>query len=83
MPVPRATLGLAAAARGVALIHGRNYVLPQDVATVARDVMAHRLVLSFDAVADGSTRALSSTRVVSAIPQPQAVWNNAARPEFR
>ncbi|MEP6664858.1 MAG: AAA family ATPase [Nocardioidaceae bacterium] len=80
---PRATLGLAAAARGVALIHGRNYVLPQDVATVARDVMAHRLVLSFDAVADGVEPRTIVDRVVSAIPQPQAIWNNAARPEFR
>jgi MoxR-like ATPase len=80
---PRATLGLAAAARGVALIHGRNYVLPQDVATVARDVMSHRLVLSFDAVADGVDPRVIVDRVVNAIPQPQAVWNNASRPEFR
>ncbi len=80
---PRATLGLAAAARGVALIHGRNYVLPQDVAAVARDVMAHRLVLSFDAVADGVDPRVIVDRVVSAIPQPQAIWNNAATPEFR
>jgi MoxR-like ATPase len=79
----RATLGLAAAARGVALIHGRNYVLPQDVAVVARDVMAHRLVLSFDAVADEVDPGLIVDRIVNSIPPPQAVWNNSARPEFR
>ena len=50
---PRATLGLAAAARAMALMQGRDYVLPQDVRAVAVDVMAHRLVLTFDAIADG------------------------------
>ena len=49
---PRATLGLVAASRALALIHGRDYVLPTDVQAVARDVMAHRIVLGFDAVAD-------------------------------
>ncbi len=80
---PRATLGLAAAARAVALIHGRGYVLPQDIALVARDVMAHRLVLSFDAVADDLDARSVVDRVVSAIPQPQPVWNNSSQPEFR
>ena len=50
---PRATLGLVAAARALALLRGRDYVLPDDVRDLAVDVLAHRLVLSFDAVADG------------------------------
>jgi MoxR-like ATPase len=50
---PRATLGLVAAGRALALLRGRDYVLPGDVADVAGDVIAHRLLLSFDAVADG------------------------------
>ncbi|MEO7589469.1 MAG: MoxR family ATPase, partial [Arachnia sp.] len=50
---PRATLGLVAASRALALINGRDYVLPTDVQAVAKDVMAHRIVLGFDAVADG------------------------------
>ena len=49
---PRATLGIVAAARALALIRGRDYVLPQDVLDVAPDVLRHRLVLSYDAVAD-------------------------------
>jgi MoxR-like ATPase len=49
---PRATLGTVAAARALALIRGRDYVLPQDVLDVAPDVLRHRLVLSYDAVAD-------------------------------
>ncbi len=79
---PRATLGLAAAGRAVALIHGRNYVLPSDITRVARDVMAHRLLLSFDAVADGVDPRVIIERVVSAIPAPQPVWNGAGLPEF-
>ena len=39
---PRATLGLVSASRALALIHGRDYVLPTDVQAVAKDVMAHR-----------------------------------------
>ena len=83
---PRATLGLAAAGRAVALIHGRNYVLPQDIAAIAGDVMAHRLVLTFDAVADGVDPRTVVDRVVSAMPQPQPLWNDrhdSDEPEFR
>ena len=50
---PRASLGLIAAARALALLRGRDYVLPQDVLDVAADVLRHRLVLSYDALADG------------------------------
>jgi MoxR-like ATPase len=52
---PRASIGLVVAARALALIRGRDHVLPQDVYDVAYDVLNHRLVLSFDAVADGVT----------------------------
>ncbi|MBA3233102.1 MAG: AAA family ATPase [Propionibacteriales bacterium] len=80
---PRATLGLASSARAVALIHGRDHVLPEDIAAVARDVMAHRLVLSFDAVADGVDARMVVDRVVGAIPAPHPVWNSSSTPEFR
>jgi MoxR-like ATPase len=52
---PRASIGLVHAARAIALIRGRSYALPQDVYDVAYDVMNHRLVMSFDAVAEGVT----------------------------
>ena len=79
---PRATLGLAAAARSVALLQGRDYILPDDVQRVARDVMAHRLVLTFDAVADGVDARSVVDRIVAAIPPPQPVWTNVERPDF-
>lgn len=50
---PRGSLGLLSASRALALIRGRDYVLPADVADIAPEVLAHRLVLTFDAVADG------------------------------
>ncbi len=84
---PRATLGLVAAARVLALLRGRDYVLPQDVQEVALDVVPHRLVLSFDAVADGVSAAAVVDRVLQAVPPPRPVWRNDAvttgRPEFQ
>jgi len=81
---PRATLGLASSARALALMQGRDFVLPQDVAAVAVDVIAHRLVLTFDAVADEVNPRAVVERVVQTIAQPRAVWGVAgSTPEFR
>jgi MoxR-like ATPase len=52
---PRASIGLIHAGRALALLRGRTHLLPQDVYDIAYDVLNHRLVLSFDAVADGVT----------------------------
>ncbi|GIJ07093.1 AAA family ATPase [Micromonospora andamanensis] len=76
---PRATLGLVSAARAQALLRGRGYVLPDDVRELAVDVLAHRLVLSFDAVADGVSPEWVVHRLVEAVPPPQVA---AARPEY-
>ncbi|TWD81968.1 MoxR-like ATPase [Kribbella amoyensis] len=70
---PRATLGLVAAGRALALLRGRDYVLPADVADVALDVMAHRLVLTFDALADGVDPRAVVARVLQAVDQPHVV----------
>ncbi len=72
---PRATLGLVSASRALALIHGRDYVLPTDVQAVARDVMAHRIVLGFDAVADNIAPAQVIERILAIVPPPTPVWN--------
>jgi MoxR-like ATPase len=68
---PRASLGLVAAGRALALMRGRDYVLPQDVLDVAIDVLAHRLVLSYDAIADGVPAAHAIRRILQAVPLPQ------------
>ncbi len=75
----RATLGLVASARALALIHGRDYVLPTDVQAVAKDVMAHRLVLGFDAVADNVDPLDVVERIVAMVPAPTPVWNQEQR----
>ena len=68
---PRASLGLIAAARALALLRGRDYVLPQDVLDVAADVLRHRLVLSYDALADGVPADHIVKRIVQTVPLPQ------------
>ncbi|MEV4352395.1 MoxR family ATPase [Actinoplanes sp. NPDC049596] len=67
---PRATLGLVAAGRALALLRGRDYVLPADLQEIAEDVLAHRLVLSFDAVADGVEAEQLVQKIVAAVPLP-------------
>src|SRR5690606_32534125 len=76
---PRATLGLIAAGRALALLRGRDYLLPDDVRDVAVDVMAHRLMLTFDALADDVDPAAVVHRILQAVPPPLAVWNQDAR----
>jgi MoxR-like ATPase len=68
---PRASLGLVAAGRAMALLRGRDYVLPQDVLDVAVDVLPHRMVLSYDAIADGVPAVHAVRRVLQTIPLPQ------------
>ncbi len=68
---PRASLGMIASARGLALMRGRDYVLPQDVLDVAADVLRHRLVLSYDALADGVPAEHVVRRILQSVPLPQ------------
>ncbi len=76
---PRATLGLVAAGRGLALLRGRDYLLPDDVRDVAVDVMSHRLMLTFDAIADGIDPEDVVRQVLAAVPPPLVVWNQGPR----
>ncbi len=52
---PRATIALSQAARAYALLRGRAFVTPQDIKTVAPDVLRHRLILSYEAEAEDIT----------------------------
>jgi MoxR-like ATPase len=67
---PRATLGLVAAARALALLRGREYVVPADVRDLAVDVISHRLLLTFDAIADGVDPRDIIDRLVQAVAPP-------------
>ncbi len=67
---PRGTLGLVAAGRSLALLRGRTYVLPQDVYDVSRDVLRHRVLLSYEALADGASADAVVERIVTTVPAP-------------
>jgi MoxR-like ATPase len=60
---PRASMGIDRAARAHAWLSGRDYVGPEDIQAVAPDVLRHRLVLSFEAEADG----ISANTVIEGI----------------
>jgi MoxR-like ATPase len=65
---PRASLGLVAASRALALLRGRDYVVPQDTFDVARDVLRHRLMLSYEALAKGVSAESILHRVLAVVP---------------
>ncbi|HYS12057.1 MAG TPA: MoxR family ATPase [Burkholderiaceae bacterium] len=67
---PRATIHLIEAARALALLRGRDYVLPEDVTDLAPDVIRHRLVLSYEALADGMSADALIERVMRRVPAP-------------
>jgi MoxR-like ATPase len=81
---PRASLGLVAAARALALIRGRGYVDPRDVIDIVPDVLRHRIVLSYDALADGVPIEHILSRVMQTVPppalHPQRSWAGLVRP---
>ena len=67
---PRASINLILTARALAFIRGRAYAIPQDVLDMARDVMRHRLVLSFEALSDDVTADDILTTIIKRIPPP-------------
>ncbi|HEY6645951.1 MAG TPA: MoxR family ATPase [Mycobacterium sp.] len=68
---PRASLGIIAASRALALVRGRDYVIPQDVVEVIPDVLRHRLVLTYDALADEISPETVVNRILQTVALPQ------------
>jgi MoxR-like ATPase len=68
---PRGSINLVAAARALAVLRGRSYALPHDVQELARDVLRHRLVLTYQALAEQVTPDSLLTAVLAAIPPPR------------
>ncbi len=58
-------------ARALALLRGRGYVLPQDVQELAKDVMRHRLVLTYQALAENISPDSILDRVLAAVEVPR------------
>lgn len=65
---PRASLALIQTAKVLAVIKGRNYVIPEDIKEMAYDVMRHRILLSFEALAQEITTEEIIEQVLKAIP---------------
>ncbi|HWE39035.1 MAG TPA: MoxR family ATPase [Isosphaeraceae bacterium] len=67
---PRATLAMVRASQGHALLSGRDYVTPHDVKAVARDVLRHRVIVSYEAEAEGLTADSVLGRILDSIRVP-------------
>jgi len=68
---PRATLGLLAAGRALALLRGRRFLVPQDVYDVAPEVFRHRVLLSYDALAAAVKVDDLIARILQVMPAPR------------
>jgi MoxR-like ATPase len=77
---PRASLGIVRATRALALMRGRDYALPQDVQHIAPDILRHRLVLSYDALADDIPAEHIVERVLATVPAPTVSPRQSAVP---
>ena len=68
---PRASLGLIRAGRALALLRGRTYLTPQDVFDVAPEIMRHRMLLSYEALAQDVDVEQILARVLGTVPAPR------------
>jgi len=65
---PRASINLNLAAKAVAYMEGRDYVLPEDIKEIAYDVMNHRILLNYEAEADGITTKDIIQKILKQVP---------------
>ncbi len=68
---PRASINMVLAAQALALIRRRDYALPEDLFSIAPDVLRHRLVLSYEALGDDVTPDDVLTAILTAVPLPE------------
>ena len=74
---PRGPISLVTAARSLALLRGRDYVIPADLEALARDALRHRLVLSYRALAEEVTPDAILDAVLGVVPMPQLDFRRA------
>src|SRR5437868_8572843 len=68
---PRGPISLVQAARALALVHGRDYVLAEDLSALAKDALRHRLVLTYQALAEEVSPDSILDEVLAAVPVPR------------
>ena len=76
---PRASINLVEAGRALAFLRGRDYVLPEDLADLAPDVLRHRLVLSYEALGEGVTPEQLIGRLLAQLAPPARPLDTRAR----
>jgi MoxR-like ATPase len=76
---PRASIHLIEGARALAFLRGRTYVLSEDVTDLVLDVFRHRLVLTYEALADGMTPDHLIRRIMEHIPAPEKLLESHLR----
>jgi MoxR-like ATPase len=74
---PRGSINLVHAGRALALLRGRSYALPVDVRDLARDVLRHRIVLTYEALADGVTAENVLDEVLADVEMPHIELSRA------
>lgn len=67
---PRASINLAIAAKAHAFMQRRGYVIPDDIRNVSKDVLRHRIGLSYEAEAENVTQEDIITKIINTIPVP-------------
>jgi MoxR-like ATPase len=67
---PRGTINLALASKALAFLNGRNYVVPQDIKDLAPDILRHRILLSYEAEAEGVTTEDVVKTLLDKLPVP-------------
>jgi MoxR-like ATPase len=68
---PRGPISLVQSARALAVVRGREYVLAEDLQSLAKDALRHRLVLTYQALAEGVTADAILENVLASVPVPQ------------
>jgi MoxR-like ATPase len=77
---PRASIYMVLSAQALALVRGRDYTLPDDILAMARDVLRHRIVLSYEALGDNVTADDVLDAILARIPMPQGVSQERRAP---
>lgn len=67
---PRGTINLALASKALAFLNGRNFVIPQDIKDLAPDILRHRILLSYEAEAEGVTSEEVIKQLLDKLPVP-------------
>jgi MoxR-like ATPase len=70
---PRGSIKLVHAERALALLRGRRYVIPTDIYELAPDLLRHRIVPSFTALAEEITPYAILARILPAVPAPRLI----------